>query len=177
MKFCIVENEVYFIKLISKGIALRYCEEILSIINLIPYIQSSKVELFEERNPCYSKWEHSIGMFNSRDEIVGVLLAYYRERDNRHSFNSLYIHRFAVKKEYQKRGIGTELLTYFLKSNFKLYYSFDLISIQTNKEPKNQHVIDFYKNIGFEERYLIQYPNKLDVLMTFSRNKYLSTLV
>lgn len=177
MKFSIGENEIYFIKCISKEMALKRCEEILSIINLIPYIQSSRSELFEERNPCHSKWEHSVGVFNANDEIIGVLLAYYRKKDDRHDFNSLYIHRLAVKKEYQKRGIGTKLVTFFLRTNFDSNSSLDLISIQTNKEPQNQHVIDFYRDIGFENRYLIQYPDKLDILMTFSRNKYLATLI
>lgn len=176
MKFKIGENETYFVKRISKDMALERYEEIVSIINLIPYIQSNKNELFEERNPWYSKWEHSIGVFNLNDEIIGVLLAYNRKKDDRHNFDSLYIHRFAVKKEYQKRGIGTNLLTFFLKTNFYSDQSLELISIQTNKEPRNQHVIDFYRNIGFEDKYLIQYPDKLDILMTISRKKYLATL-
>lgn len=176
MKFRISEDEVYFIKHISKDMALRRHEEILSIINLIPYIHSSMNDLFEERNPYYSKWEHSIGVFNLNDEIVGVLLAYYRKKDNLHDFDSLYIHRFAVKKEFQKRGIGTKVITYFLKTNFDSNGSLDYISIQTNKELQNQHVINFYRKIGFEDKYLIKYPDKLDILMAFSRNKYLTTL-
>lgn len=176
MKFRIGENETYSVKRISKEMALKRYEEILSIINLIPYIQSNKNELFEERNSQYSKWEYSVGVFNSNNEIIGVLLAYYRKKDDRHNFDSLYIHRFAVKKEYQKRSIGTKLVTFFLKANFCSKQSLDLVSIQTNMESRNQHVIDFYRDIGFQDRYLIQYPDKVDVLMTISRKKYLATL-
>lgn len=105
MEFSIGENEVYIIKHISKELAHKRHKEILSIINLIPHIQSNIKELFEERNPCYSKWEHSVGVFNSNNEIIGILLAYNRTKDDRHNFDSLYIHRLAVKKEYQKRNV------------------------------------------------------------------------
>lgn len=168
------KNEKIVLRFLSKDVALDLCDEIVSIINLIPHIQCSIEELFKEQNSDHSKWESSIAAFNLNGEIIGVLLAYYRKKDERHDIDSLYIHRFSVRKDYQNRGIGTKMMRYFLEYNFK---NRDLknITIQTNKELKNQYVIEFYRKIGFKDKYLIAYPDKLDILMMITCSEYYYT--
>lgn len=159
-------------KKISKKEAELLCDDILSLINIIPHLNNDKDDLFEERNPKYSKWEHSICAYNETMEIIGILLAYYIESDDKHDMSSLYIHRLAIKKEYQKHGIGKQLLSYFLKTSFETIPYLNTISIQTNQEYDNQYVIDFYHSMGFIDKYTIQYPDKLDILMIITREKY-----
>ena len=165
-------NRELFIKPLTKQMALIYSEKLLNLLSLIPYIHPNIEELFMERNPNYSKWKHSLGVFDQSGELIGVLLAYYREKDEQHTFSSLYIHRLAIDKRYQRSGIATEVIKFFIESSFHSNTHIEQISIQTNYEINNQYVIDFYKKIGFEEKYLIQYPNKLDILMSLSRSEY-----
>lgn len=162
----------YSIKKISQNILSEYCEDILKLINIIPHINDTKEKLFEEKNNLYSKWKTSFGVFSNNNELIGILIAYYRKKDNRHNFDSLYIQRLAVDKNYQKQGIGTQLLLYFLEYSFETDNSLPLISIQTNDETSNQYVIDFYHKIGFKDRCKILYPNKIDILMTIDRNSF-----
>lgn len=176
MNFKTKGNELMRMKKLSKDFALEKCDEILSIINIIPHLKDDSKTLFKERNPLYSKWIHSFCVINEKNVIIGILLAYYREKDEIHPFDSLYIHRLAVRKQYQNQGIGKKMLNYFLYQNLYLKKEFKLISIQTNKENNNQYVIDFYNKTGFRDVKLIEYSDKLDILMAISKCEYLKKI-
>ena len=172
----------YFIKIESgelieiTELTIQLCEEksneILKIINIIPYINWCKDDLFNDSDFFGNKWSYSLVAINQHKEIVGVIIAYFRMADTTHILDSLYIHRFAVKPEYQKLGLGTELLRFFLHKSFKEILWLCNITIQTNKNEQNSYVINFYKKMGFNELYLIYYSNKTDILMLYERSHY-----
>lgn len=171
-----------FVSKIGKKIQIdkltnRYCQEysedLLKIINTIPFIHWSYKELLSHKEDYYgNKWNYSYVIKNSNNMIIGVLIAYFRIADNKHIFDSLYLHRFAILPEYQNMGIGTETLKYFIKKSFEEIPWLLNISVQTNDNRENQYVIRFYRNIGFKDMYNIQYPNKTDILLLLERKFY-----
>lgn len=133
-------------------------------------------ELLSQKEDYYeNKWNYSYTIKHN-NTIIGILLAYFRIADNKHIFDSLYIHKFAILPEYQNIGIGTETLKYFIKKSFAEIPWLLNISVQTNDNFENQHVINFYRNIGFKDMYNIQYTNKSDILFLLERKFYENTL-
>jgi len=104
-------------------------------------------------------------------KINGVI-AYFRLSDDIHVMDSLYIHKLSIHANYQKRGLGTELIRFFIYNSFKSIPWLYNISVQTNDEISNKHVINFYKKVGFKTLYQINYLNKTDVLMLLDRNYF-----
>ena len=144
--------------------------EILNLINLIPHIEWNIVDLLSNEMDYYGdKWKYSYVIKNSNDRIIGILISYFRLADTKHIFDSLYIHRFAIDPEYQNAGIGTKALNYFIKRSFNEIPWLLNISAQTNNNESNRKVIQFYRNIGFEDMYDVLYPEKTDILLLFER--------
>lgn len=158
---------------LSEAYCYEHCDEILKLINIIPYIYWTPSELLSQDEDFYkNKWNYSYVIKNSADKIIGVLIAYFRIADNKHIFDSLYIHRFAIAPEYQNKGIGTEVLKYFIQKSFEEIPWLLNISVQTNDNISNEHVIRFYKKLGFREMYNISYLNKIDILLLLERYNY-----
>ena len=71
---------------------------------------------------------------------------------------------FAVKKEYQNKGIGRKLLEMCLKYNQEvgfLHLKGDFnFSIQTNAAPWNNHVVRLFVSVGFRKRATKFYSNR-----------------
>ncbi|WP_439873447.1 GNAT family N-acetyltransferase [Bacillus mycoides] len=85
------------------------------------------------------------------DEIVGTVTAYPKQNDwDEHIFgkeevsNSLYIHRFAVKRKYKGSGIGEYILQWIDENmqSDKQYLKLDCVG-------HNRILKDFYKKNGF----------------------------
>ena len=93
------------------------------------------------------KWNYSF-VIKLKEEIIGVIIAYFRIADDRHFFDSLYIHRFAIDYKYQNNGIGTIVLKYFIQNAFTEIPWLLNISVQTNDEISNDYVIKFYRKIS-----------------------------
>lgn len=155
---------------LSPSYCCEHSNRILRLINIIPHINWSLNDLLSQEKDFYkNKWAYSYIIKNSEDRIIGVLIAYFRMADDTHIFDSLYLHRFAIDPEYQNIGIGTEVLKYFIQKSFKEIPWLLNISVQTNDNIKNEHVIRFYKNVGFQNMYNILYPDKKDVLLLLER--------
>ena len=157
-------------------LSFKYCQEhsdeLLKIVNIIPFVYWEKKDLFSQKEDYYeNKWNYSYVIKNNNN-IIGILFAYFRIADSKHIFDSLYIHRFAILPKYQNIGIGTETLKYFIKKSFADIPWLLNISVQTNDNYKNQHVIKFYRNIGFKDMYNINYPDKTDILFLLERRFY-----
>ena len=157
-------------------LSFKYCQEhsdeLLKIVNIIPFVYWEKKDLFSQKEDYYeNKWNYSYVIKNNNN-IIGILFAYFRIADSKHIFDSLYIHRFAILPKYQNIGIGTETLKYFIKKSFADIRWLLNISVQTNDNYKNQHVIKFYRNIGFKDMYNINYPDKTDILFLLERRFY-----
>lgn len=171
--FISTRDERIQIDKLSYSYCLEHKAELIEIINIIPHIQWTPDELLSQAQDYYgNKWNYSYVIKNREKKIIGVLIAYFRLADEKHIFDSLYIHRFAIIPEYQNIGIGTETLKYFIKKSFMEIPWLLNISGQTNDCIENEHVINFYRNIGFKDMYNITYPNKTDILMLLERNSY-----
>lgn len=155
---------------LSETYCRDHCHEILKLINIIPYISWTPYELFSQNEDFYkNKWNYSYVIKNSTNKIIGVLIAYFRMSDTKHIFDSLYLHRLVIDPEYQNKGIGTEVLRYFIQKSFAEIPWLLNISVQTNNSISNEHVIRFYKKFGFRSMYNISYSNKIDVLLLLER--------
>ncbi len=162
----------FHVNLLSKELCKIHCMEILEIINIIPHIHWTEKELFFEKDFFKNKWQYSFIVTDSANVIIGVLLAYFRLTDNKHIMDSLYIHKIAIKPEFQNNGIGTELIKYFIKKSYAEIDWLWNISVQTNDEISNKYVIDFYQKIGFSKYYNIEYIDKTDILMVYERDVF-----
>ena len=172
--FISTRDERIQIDKLSYSYCLEYKEELIEIINIIPHIQWTPDELLSQIQDYYgNKWNYSYVIKNGEKKIIGVLIAYFRLADEKHIFDSLYIHRFAIMPEYQNIGIGTKTLKYFIKKSFMEIPWLLNISAQTNDCIENENVINFYRNIGFKDMYNVTYPDKIDILMLLERNSYM----
>lgn len=161
-----------FVDKLSEKYCRAHCDEILKLINIIPYIEWTPNDLLSQSEDYYNnKWNYSYVIKNDKG-IIGVLISYFRTADHKHIFDSLYLHRFAIDPEYQNMGIGTEVLKYFIKRSFAEIPWLLNISAQTNDNPGNQHVINFYRHVGFMDMYNLTYPNKIDILLLLERKNY-----
>ena len=161
------------IEQLTQKICSEHTYELLNLINMIPHIQWGKSDLLSQEKDLYNnKWEYSYALKNEHDEIIGVLIAYFRISDEKHIFDSLYLHRLAIAPEYQNNGIGTIAVKYFVTKAFKEIPWLLNISAQTNNDSGNANVIQFYKNLGFSEMYEVSYPDKTDVLFLIERRNF-----
>lgn len=157
-------NETYSMMLLNRDYCVEHYDEILSIVNIIPHIRWTERDLLSQEEDYYhDKWNYSYAILKD-NKIIGVLIAYFRLADDRHIFDSLYVHRFAIIPEYQRRGIGTEVLKRFIDVSFESIPWLLNISLQTNDAPENEYVIRFYSNMGFRKMYMLHYPNKTDIV-------------
>lgn len=161
---------------LSKELCVTYCEELLNLINIIPFTSWTREDLIEHDNDYFkNKFNYSYVIKDCNDKIIGVLISYFRLADKKHIFDSLYIHKFAISPLYQNKGIGTAVLQMFIKKSFEEIPWLLNITIQTNDTYKNNYVIKFYRNIGFKDMYNISYPNKTDILFLYERESLLIT--
>ena len=158
---------------LSDSYCREHIKDILNLINCIPYINSSFNQILSQEEDYYkNKWNYSYIIKNDNDKIIGVLIAYFRVADEKHIFDSLYIHRLAISPEYRNMGIGTKVLEYFIQTSFSQIPWLLNISVQTNDNYENRHVLRFYKKVGFKEMYKVKYYNKTDILLLLERRHH-----
>lgn len=165
------EKKIY-IEQLDDLIVKNHCEEILRLVNIIPHIACNTADLLSQGEDYYNnKWNYSYVIVNEKQEIIGIIVAYFRVADDKHIFDSLYLHRLAIAPKYQNQGIGTQAINYFINKAYEQIPWLLNISAQTNDTADNRKVINFYKNIGFKEMYNIYYPDKKDILMLFEKHQ------
>lgn len=165
-----LRNEKIYIEQLDDLIVKNHCEEILGLVNIIPHIAWDTADLMSQDEDYYNnKWNYSYVIVNEKKEIIGIIVAYFRVADEKHIFDSLYLHRLAIAPKYQNQGIGTQAINYFINKAYDQIPWLLNISAQTNDTADNRKVINFYKNIGFKEMYNIYYPDKKDILMLFEK--------
>ena len=171
--FCIDKVGDLSIIQLSQDYCLKNAGKIIDLINIIPHICWSIDDLLSQKEDYYgNKWNYSYAIVDKDKKTIGIIIAYFRISDNKHIFDSLYIHRVAILPEFQNRGIGTHALEYFIYKSFKEIPWLLNITLQTNDEICNTKVINFYRYLGFERMYNIRYPDKLDILMLLERKDY-----
>lgn len=120
---------------------------IKKVINKNDYIDTMKIrhEVFiKEQNISYEDEiddkEQISTFFNiyHKNEVVGTIRCYFEED------NLIHIGRFAIKKEYRNKHLGTNLL------NYVIYYFTIRTTPLTFKLNAQLDKVDFYKKFGFE---------------------------
>lgn len=165
-------EEKIYIEQLTPIFAQCYCKEIIELVNIIPHIVWSEADLLSQEADFYgNKWNYSYIVLNESKKIIGILIAYFRLADEKHIFDSLYLHRLAISPKYQNQGIGTKAITYFIAKAYQEIPWLLNISAQTNDTEDNNNVIKFYQNVGFRRMYNVYYPNKTDILLLFEKEQ------
>ena len=150
----------YKVGLLERTTTLKYISELVEIIDQIPLVNYTEKEVLaetKEDRKFNKKWEHSLIVFD-REKPIAVIIGYERESEGNEPYpeNTIYISELAVKKDYQKRGIGKKLIRIFLDYNiqrgFLILNGRINFSVQTNSAERNKHVKELYKSFGFKER-------------------------
>ena len=84
------------------------------------------------------KWDFSFFSVSDNGEISGVLIASRK-------IASIHIHRLAVAKHFQNRGIGKHLIEAIIRKT--IAEKLNRVTLKVSK--KNVSVILFYKKLGF----------------------------
>lgn len=165
-------SRIEFVRL-TRAYARRHQGQLLTLHNLIPYVEWSEQDLMADRGPggrpFWARWQMSLAA-RVRGSPVGLLVAYLREPEDRHPLESAYIHRLAVAKDWQRRGIGEALVCAAIGWYFRQLPWLLTVTSQTNDELCNQGVLDFYTAMGFGRAYGVMYPNKRDILLELERD-------
>ena len=161
---------------LEKDLAQKYAPALAEIVDQIqiPLIDhySAREVLAESKGErkFYGKWEHSLVVFDQQTPIA-IITGYEREAEKNEQYpeNTLYINELAVRRDYQRRGIGRRLIRIFLDYNAEkgfIYLEGDLnFTIQTNSAQWNEYVQNLYKSFGFEQRATKQYEDGADHLV------------
>ena len=161
---------------LEKNLAQKYAPALAEIVDQIqiPLIDhySAREVLAESKGErkFYGKWEHSLVVFDQQTPIA-IITGYEREAEKNEQYpeNTLYINELAVRRDYQRRGIGRRLIRIFLDYNAEkgfIYLEGDLnFTIQTNSAQWNEYVQNLYKSFGFEQRATKQYENGANYLV------------
>lgn len=157
----------------SRTSAIKYSESILSIHNLIPYVEWTKDDLLADQDSTryfFNKWNLSALIFiQGEDNPIGFIISFLRLSKDQHPLDSIYIHRFAIAERYQNHGIGKKALFEYTQTIFKKIPWLLNITLQTNDENRNKNQIKLYASIGFKKLLRVLYPEKIDLLLLLSR--------
>lgn len=162
-----IDGHTYEIAPLTKCLALRFSNRLLSIHNDIPYVYWKENDLLSavEKGMVRDDISLSFIVFDSKKLPIGLLIAYRRHYSLRHPVESVYINRLSITKRYRNLTIGTQLVEIAANYYFQLFRSIQVVSVQTNYEERNGRVISFYKNMGFVPWGPVKYQNKLDILL------------
>ena len=96
--FVSTDNKEITIDRLSLSVCESNYDKILQIINIIPHISWKKNDLVSQSEDFFKdKWNYSF-VIKLKEEIIGVIIAYFRIADDRHFFDSLYIHHLYQQK-------------------------------------------------------------------------------
>lgn len=110
--------------------------------NIDPFTEEEFINVLKEKNTFL--------LVAKERKIMGFLLATIDEKEGRHTISkkSFLISTLGIKKEFQNKGIGTELI----KEAKKLAKENNCDNINLNVWSFNEHAIRFYKHNGFKEK-------------------------
>ncbi|MCQ1535493.1 GNAT family N-acetyltransferase [Methanosarcina sp. KYL-1] len=124
---------------LTKEILLENIEELIEIDSVIKINERWRHENFlVELN---GKWDNSYVALRE-DTVAGFIICSIKNE------RTLHIHRFAVRKEFQNMGVGTQLITKVINStNHKL----NSITLKVKTDNATAH--NFYEKSGFKRAY------------------------
>lgn len=134
-----------------------------------------------------NKWELSQMLVSSdnHNSPIGLSIAYYRVKSSEYlPFNSVYLHRGAIKTEHRHKGVGKAMVGFALKNAFEFVEGHPelfseensyKVTMQTNDEPSNRDRIDLYKGLGGEIIGKKAYPDKVDIIIGFTYESFIKS--
>lgn len=161
----------FTVERLTKSLCEKKIIDILEILKLIPNSNYKKENILVEKKEdriLFGKWEYSLLLLN-KDEIVGVLIAYKREKEKSGLYleNYFYINEIAISRKYKGQGLREYLLKYFIDGITEYKYLDGKIKfrIQTTNSKENRKVIELYERVGFKKIGIKKYLNKEDSVM------------
>ena len=152
----------------TKPLVRQHADALCSLHRSIPYVSWGPEDFLADSAPgrhFTGKWDLSCMVFDDVGGLAGFMVAYLREHSAGHPYRSLYLHRMAVHTRHRGQGIARRILTLY-DERARHYDPFlEYLTLQTNIDPANQWIIDFYERMGFEKTVLVRYPEKTDWLM------------
>jgi len=156
------------IEVLTKPLAVLHCAQLLEIHNSIPHVTWDAQDLLADSNGdrvFIDKWSHSRVAFDRLGRHpMAMMIAYARAPWAAFGERSLYLHRGAVLGECRRKGVGRMLFEHYTTAHCKPD-GLEWITLQTNAEPSNAWVVEFYEDLGFERGQLVVYEDKTDYLM------------
>ncbi len=166
-------GNTYHVHRLTKQLARKNQMQLLAIHNIIPHVHWEDSNLLADKSlsgdPYVDKWKLSFMITRDDGKVIGLLIAYLRDKSVTHPLRAIYIHRLAIAPHYQGNGIGSSLLISALEDYPRILPDISTFTVQTNDEDSNRKVISFYESIGFKRFLPVRYPEKLDILMQLSR--------
>ena len=152
----------------TKPLIRKHVEALCSLHRLIPYVSWGAEDFLADGAPgrhFAGKWDLSCMVVADAGQVAGFMVAYLRESSPTHPYRSLYLHRMAVHTNYRGQGIARRILSLYIERARQYDPLLEYLTLQTNANPTNQWVIDFYERVGFCKDSMVTYPNKVDWLM------------
>lgn len=149
--------------------AQRQSSALCALHNLIPHVHWRGHDLLgdEDDNRVFlDKWCLS-QVASIRNEPVGLLVAFRQDRHLEAGAGPhVYLHRLAVRGDWQRSGIGTALISQLARSMTATgaVASSEIVA-QTNDGASNEGVLAFYRAQGFIAVGRKNYPDKVDVVL------------
>jgi inosine/xanthosine triphosphate pyrophosphatase family protein/ribosomal protein S18 acetylase RimI-like enzyme len=166
-------GEPYTVMVLSRLLAAAVAPAIVNIHNDIPHVLWTEDDLLSMESVSGVKYENkfvlSFLLLDHKGDVAGVLIAYRRTRTRRHPFESVYIHRLAIRSDIRGRTLGQQLVQTAINAYFSNYPGLQTVTVQTNLEDSNRDVLRFYDSIGFRRWGPVHYPEKTDILFEISR--------
>ena len=159
------------ISMLDKRGAIMHAAELVPVHNLIPFVYWTSNELIADQHGgrvFHHKWDLSILLSNSLGEPIGFLVSYLRPPDSNFDRVSIYMHRMAILRPLQRRGIGKRVISAYLNRVFKKL-TVDYVTLQANDTSENAGIVGLYETLGFSKAKLVFYPDKTDWLMVRPR--------
>ncbi|MHA6250725.1 GNAT family N-acetyltransferase [Oceanobacillus sp. CAU 1775] len=126
------------VKPISKKFMVKHIKELMEVVKGIPNENWDVENYLLERK---GKWSFSCSIIENERKIVGCIIASIKD-----DFDSIHIHKFAVKNEYRGASLGKTLLNYLEENVIKSKYN----SITLYVDKSNEGAINFYRNNDFK---------------------------
>lgn len=170
LKF-LAKYDIFSLYRLDKETAEKYSNEILYLLKNIPDSEYNISHVTAENKGnriLYGKWEHSLIIFY-KNKPVGILIGYERKKEENSLYpeNCFYINEISIDKDFQKYGLGSYLMKYFLNDvrEYKYLKGKRIFKVQTTDSIENIKVINFYKKFGFLVVGRKKYPFKYDLVM------------
>ena len=178
-------GEMFIVDQLSKELAIKHGEILVSIHNEIPFQNWTVQDLLSEddnQRSYFGKWEISTIIFNKLYSPIGLCIGFELQPDMKDFFvPGIYMHRLALLESYRRKYIGAishaETLSRVFSRGLRHLKCNDPMRIygQTNNTTENQYIIDFHLDAGFNPSGIKRYHDREDLIMCMSHNDFVKS--